>query len=97
MEPIYRLMTTEADYRAGCDEVIRLAEHEILIFDRDLLVTRLDEPQRAIRLEQFLAADRARRIRIVLHEPKNVRKHSPRMMRGIGPVFPANIARIDRA
>ncbi len=80
MVPIYRLMTTEADYRAGCDEVIRLAENEILIFDRDLLATRLDEPQRAIRLEQFLAADRARRIRIVLHEPEIVRKHSPRMM-----------------
>lgn len=80
MEPIYRLITTEADYRAGCAEVLRRAEREIRIFDRDLLAIRLDELQQADRLGEFLAADRSRQVRIVLHEPETVRKHAPRFM-----------------
>ena len=80
MEPIYKLMTTEADYRAGCAEVLRLAEREIRIFDRDLLAIRLDEPQQADRLGAFLSSDRSRQVRIVLHEPETVRKHAPRVM-----------------
>lgn len=80
MEPIYRLMTNEADYRAGCAEVLRLAEREIRIFDRGLVAVRLDEPQHADWLADFLAADRSRQIRIVLHEPETVRKHVPRVM-----------------
>lgn len=80
MEPLYRLITNEADYRAGYDEVIRLAEHEILIFDRALQAARINEAERTEGLEQFLAGDRGRRIRIVLHEPEMVRKHAPRIM-----------------
>lgn len=80
MEPLYRLMTNEAEYRIGCDDVIQLAEHEILILDRALQAVRINEAQRTERLEQFLAADRNRRIRIALHEPEMVRTQAPRIM-----------------
>lgn len=80
MEPTYRLMTNEADYRNGFDRVVQLAEREILIFDRDLQAAQIDEPLRAAKLEEFLAADRIRQIRIVLHEPEAVRKNAPRLM-----------------
>ncbi|MBI5109740.1 MAG: hypothetical protein HZA62_13450 [Rhodocyclales bacterium] len=80
MEPAYTLITVEADYRQACDTVIARAEHEILIFDRDLSAPRLEDKARIDRLAGFLSAAGLRRLRIVLHEPESLRTKAPRLM-----------------
>jgi deoxyribodipyrimidine photolyase len=80
MEPAYTLITLEADYREACDTVIARAEHEIMIFDRDLAAPRLDDKARIDRLASFLSAEGLHRMRIVLHAPETLRANSPRLM-----------------
>lgn len=80
MEPAYTLITVEADYRQACDTVISCAEHEILIFDRDLSAPRIDDKARIALLASFLSAEGLRRIRVVLHAPEALRTKAPRLM-----------------
>lgn len=80
MSPSYQLLTSEAEYRQACDTVLGRAEHELLIFDRDLLSLRLDHNNRLQLLSDFLAADRLRRIRVVLHDPGPLHRQAPRLM-----------------
>lgn len=80
MNSAYSLITSEAEYRHGCDTVIARAEREILIFDRDLSAPRLDEKSRIDLLTSFLSAEGLRHLRIVLHEPETLRSRAPRLM-----------------
>lgn len=76
----YQLLTSEADYRQACDTVLGRAQHEILIFDRDLAALRLDEKLRLEILAGFLQGQSPRRIRMVLHKPETPMRNSPRLM-----------------
>ena len=80
MNHSYQLLTSEAEYRQACDTVLGRAEHELLIFDRDLRGFHLDHNTRLQVLSDFLAADRLRRIRIVLHDPGPLHRQTPRLM-----------------
>lgn len=80
MEPAYTLITSEADYRQACTTVIARATRELLIFDRDLAAPRLDEKSSIDLLTAFLAEQGLRRIRIVLHDPEQLRARAPRLM-----------------
>ncbi len=80
MNPSYQLLTSEAEYRQACDTVMGRAEHELLIFDRDLRSFQPDHNTRLQLLSDFLAADRLRRIRIVLHDPEPLHRLMPRLM-----------------
>jgi hypothetical protein len=80
MNPSYQLLTSEAEYRRACDTVLGRAECELLIFDRDLRSLQLDHGTRLQSLSEFLAADRLRRIRIVLHDPGPLHRKTPRLM-----------------
>lgn len=84
MEASYTLLTGEAEYRQACETVIGLAAEDILIFDRSLLAPRLEDKARADLLEAFLAEDGKRRLRIVLHDPEQLRVHAPRLMQLFG-------------
>jgi len=80
MNPSYQLLTSEAEYRRACDTVLGRAERELLIFDRDLRSLQLEHGTRLQLLSEFLAADRLRRIRIVLHDPGPLHRQTPRLM-----------------
>jgi hypothetical protein len=80
MNSSYQLLTSEAEYRRACDTVLERAERELLIFDRDLRSLQLDHGTRLQSLSEFLAADRLRRIRIVLHDPGPLHRQTPRLM-----------------
>ena len=80
MNPVYTLLTSEAGYRQACDTVLGRAEHEILIFDRDLRSLQLDHKPRLESLATFLTTDRLRRIRVVLHDPGPLHREAPRLM-----------------
>lgn len=80
MSPAYTLLTSEAGYRQACDTILGRAEHEILIFDRDLAALRLEDKVRLEALTNFIQMDGLRRIRVVLHDPGPVERSSPRLM-----------------
>jgi hypothetical protein len=80
MNPVYTLLTSEAEYRQACDTVLGRAEHEILIFDHDLRSLQLDHKPRLESLVTFLTTDRLRRIRVVLHDPEPLHRATPRLM-----------------
>lgn len=84
MEASYRLLNGEEEYRQACETVIGLATQELLIFDRSLSAPKLEDKARADLLEVFLAADGHRRLRIVLHEPEQLRIRAPRLMQLFG-------------
>jgi len=81
MSPAYTLLASEADYRRACDTILARAEHEILIFDRDLAALRLEEDARLESLADFLQMDRLRRIRVVVHDPVPLERNMPRLTR----------------
>ena len=80
MNPSYQLLTSEAEYRQACDTVLGRAERELLIFDHDLRNLQFDHGTRLQLLSDFLAAERLRRIRIVLHDPGPLHRQMPRLM-----------------
>jgi len=81
MSPAYTLLTDEAAYRQACDVILRRAESEILIFDRDLAALRVEEKTRIAALTSFLMTAGPRRIRIVLHDPEPAVRNAPNLMR----------------
>lgn len=81
MESNYQLLTSEADYRQACDTILRRAEREILIFDRDLVALRLEDKARLAALLEFLQLKDLRRVRIVLHDPGPLERNAPRLTR----------------
>jgi len=83
MSSTYTQLASEADYRRACDTVLARAEHEILIFDRDLAALRLEENARLEALTNFLQTDSLRRIRVVVHDPGPLERNAPRLMRVI--------------
>lgn len=80
MNSDYKLLTSEAEYRQACDTILRHAEREILIFDRDLAALRLEEKTRLEALAAFLQRDRLRRMRMVLHDPGPLERNAPRLL-----------------
>lgn len=79
MEPTYSLITSEAGYRLACGTVIARAEHELLIFDRNLAAPRLDEKPVLDRLTAFLSPPSVGRIRIAMREPDQLCLLAPRL------------------
>lgn len=71
---------SEAGFRQAIDEIIPLAEKEIRVFSGDLTRMAPEEPERVAALEAFLAGDRQRRLRIVVHDPEPMAKHMPRFV-----------------
>ena len=74
------MFDSEAGFRQALDTAIAAAGHEIRVFDRDLSRMRLEERSRAEALENFLAADREHRLRIVLHDPEAMEQKCPRLL-----------------
>jgi hypothetical protein len=80
MSAAYTLLTSEGEYRDACDAILRKAEHELLIFDRDLAALRLEEKVRIDALTRYLQVVPLRRIRMVLHDPGLMERDAPRLM-----------------
>jgi hypothetical protein len=81
MGSAYTLLTSETEYRQACNAILHRAEHEILIFDRDLAALRFEKDGRLESMANFLQADGLRRIRMVLHDPDSLERNAPRLIR----------------
>jgi hypothetical protein len=71
---------TRAAYLQAIDSVLSSAKKEICIFDADLKSLEFDNRARAEAIAGFLAAERDRSVRMVLHDLDYLIRYSPRMM-----------------
>lgn len=78
--PVRVLFESEADFQLAVDRLLEQPGRELRIFDPDLAALQLNEPARVARIERFLAASRARRLYIALHDSERLTRYCPRMM-----------------
>ena len=76
----YRILSTLAESQAAIDEVIAAARQRLRLFDVSLEGRGFDAPARIERLRELLAAGRAHRIEIALHETEQVERDAPRLI-----------------
>ncbi len=76
----HRKLNGLAEYSTAIDEVIGLAEREILIFDFSLENLGFNSQQRFGKLQEFLRANPENRLRIVVHDTGYLEKRCPRML-----------------
>ena len=79
-DAVYERFDTVEGFQAAVDRLLAQPGRELRIFDPDTAALRLNDPERAGALERFLQASRTRRLYIVLHEPRHLQQHCPRMM-----------------
>lgn len=72
--------TTLAPQLSALDELIKLAQREICLFDYDLHDTSWNRAERIEVLRQFLLISRANRLRIVVHDTNTLSIHCPRLL-----------------
>jgi hypothetical protein len=78
--PAYRILTTLGESQAAIDEVIAAARQRLRLFDLSLEGRGFDSPARVERLRGLLAAGRAHRIEIALHETGQLERDCPRLV-----------------
>ena len=78
--PEYARFDSEAGFQAAVDKLLAQNGRELRIFDPNLEALRPNAPARIESLRAFLAANRAHRIFIVLHDPDHVTRFCARLM-----------------
>lgn len=74
------ILQGEQLFEAATDEIISQANHELLIFDAGLHVTRYGSQSRIELLRDFLAKSRNNRLVLLLHHADPIALHCPRLM-----------------
>jgi len=72
---------TEAGYVAAIDAVLAVTQEALCVFDGDLARMELERQARCETLARILGACRESRLRIVLHDPAPLERHSPRLLK----------------
>lgn len=83
MEPSYERFDSEADYRAAIDFVLAQASSSLKIFDTDLARMQLGTPERVALLTNFLSANVAPQLQIVVRDrdgASDIGRRLPRLM-----------------
>lgn len=80
----HRTLVSEAEYDAGIDTVIALADKSLHIFDTDLRRGGYSSLKRFELLRDFLLRGRGNRLVLVLHETDFLTAHCPRLMNLLG-------------
>lgn len=75
------LFTTWAEYDTAVGRTIAAAEHDLLIFDRDLHALALERPERHEQLVSFLRGSPRARLQIILQDTQRVRTAMPRTLK----------------
>ncbi len=75
------LLTSWAEHDSFLHKVLLLATQSLQVFDEDLSKLKLERPDNAEALRQFLSADRANRLQIVVKNAEPLRRESPRLMK----------------
>lgn len=76
----YFRFDTEADFQAAVAKLFQQPGRELRVFDSNLSVLKLNSPERIDVLRDFLAANRANRVYMVVHNTDHVTRHCPRLM-----------------
>jgi hypothetical protein len=79
-KPSYKPISGIAESLAAIDEVVSAARTAIRIFDVSLSNRGFNSPGLIDKLRQFVAAGRAHRVFIALHEPQLLERENPRLL-----------------
>lgn len=71
----------EAGYRAAIALTLAAAQRELRVFDRDLTLMGLEERAQVDLLDRFLAANRDRRLQVVVHDQTPLQSRLPRLLK----------------
>ncbi|MBS1198529.1 MAG: hypothetical protein H6R18_2314 [Proteobacteria bacterium] len=74
------LFTSWGDYQIAIDRLLALAQHELRIYDKNLVQLKLENPARIEMLKRLLANSRGITLRITLRDAGHLRDQSPRLM-----------------
>jgi hypothetical protein len=74
------LLTSWSDFQTGLDRLLAIAEEEILVYDKDLTLVKMEGLPRLEHLKRLLQPQRADRIRIALQDFSMVQRNNPRLM-----------------
>lgn len=77
----YQLFTDWSDFRAACDQVLRLAERRLCIFDPDLSELGLHHLERFEILHTLALQQAPCSIRIALHRTDHLHRDHPRLIK----------------
>lgn len=75
------LITHWTEHDRAVQNILRLTTTSLRIFDEDLRRLKLEQPENAAILHDFLVADDYRRLQIVIKNPEPLRRDSPRLMK----------------
>jgi hypothetical protein len=79
-QPDYRIISGNAESLAAIESVVGAAQRTLRVFDITLANRGFDSPGLAGRLRDFIAAGRAHRLLIALHEPDALARECPRLL-----------------
>ncbi len=74
-------LTSKADFALALDSITGLATRTLRLFDPTCADFSLNSPKREEQLSRFLRARRTNRLMIVVHDPRVISVHSPRLLR----------------
>ncbi len=88
------LLTTWAEHDSFLHKVLLLASQSLRVFDEDLSKLKLEHPNNAEALRQFLSTDRQNRLQIVVKDAEPLRRGSPRLMKLLA-TYPQNMTILE--
>lgn len=89
-----QLMTNWSEHDRLLKEILILASKTLCIFDQDLSKLKLERPDNAESLRDFLSTDRQNLLWIVVKDPEPVRRDNPRLMKLLS-TFPQNMTLVE--
>lgn len=78
--PSSPLITSWTDYAAAAERLLGVAQHTLVIFDRDLLSLHLERPVQIASLTRFLRTSPTSMLRIAVHRADPLRNQHPRLL-----------------
>lgn len=78
--PEHRKLEGLLEYEQAIDQVLRLAQHQLRIFNFNLRGEGYNSPARIEALQNFLLMNRANRLMIILHDTDYLTQDCPRMI-----------------
>jgi hypothetical protein len=80
MSGLIQSFDSEPSYRGAIGATLALAQREIRVFDSDLTAMAFEDAKRIELLTAFLAADRHRSLKLIVHDDGPIQRFAPRLL-----------------
>lgn len=75
------LLTSWGEYQLALDRLLAMAEHEIRIYDEDLVILKLETAPRLEQLKRLLQQNRADTLQVALRNSEPFKHHQPLLLK----------------